>query len=409
MHDLPKLFTTIGLLVLLTGFFSVTIEKSKFLSRPMLFFGFGLLLGEYGFGVFQPLKWGTQPHKILELFTELTLAISLMAVALRLPSGYFRKHKKAIFLLLAIGMPSMWLTSTVIIKNILGFPWSLAFLLAAIITPTDPVLATSIVQGKVAKECIPERIRNLSSAESGINDGLALPFVFLPFLIMVQGHDTAYSEWISHVIIRETFGAIALGILLGKLTGFLLEQAEKNNYIEKTSTLSTTLALTLLMLGLSKVIGVNSVLAVFIAGLAFDNNVSNEEQSKDEKVQEAFNHFFTSPIFFLMALFVPIEEWIKIGPQGLILVLAILLLRRLPGVMIYGRFIPELKCLKESSFVGWFGPIGAAALYYSLKVKGRSEMEMVWVITTYIIAGSILVHGLSATPLARWLKNSDEV
>jgi hypothetical protein len=94
----------------------------------------------------------------------------------------------------------MWLVSGLLVYVIFGLPFWEAMLVGAVITPSDPVVSTSVVTGKVAEENLPERIRNSLSTESVANDGLAYPFVLLPILILTKTPTEALSEWLIRVL-----------------------------------------------------------------------------------------------------------------------------------------------------------------------------------------------------------------
>jgi sodium/hydrogen antiporter len=116
---------------------------------------------------------------ILEQAALVTLGIALVGVALRLPVGYASSNWRLLVVLLGILMPLMWMVSGLLVYLILGLPFWVSVLVGAIITPTDPAVASSIVAGGVAERKLPSRLRCAISAESGFNDGLALPFVVL--------------------------------------------------------------------------------------------------------------------------------------------------------------------------------------------------------------------------------------
>jgi sodium/hydrogen antiporter len=123
---------------------------------------------------------------LLERAARLTLGIGLVGVALRVPRDFPRREWRGMLVVIGLGMLLMWAVSTGLVYFILGLPLWLAALVAAIITPTDPVAASPVVTGSVAEENIPERVRDTISFGSGANDGLAYLFVFLPFLMLTR-------------------------------------------------------------------------------------------------------------------------------------------------------------------------------------------------------------------------------
>ncbi|HWG85731.1 MAG TPA: cation:proton antiporter [Deinococcales bacterium] len=400
-HDLNTVLVVIGSLVLLLGLFSAFIKNRAVLSVPMIALLAGVLLGPSALDVLDPAEWGAQ-ETILEEAARLTLAIGLMAVALRLPSGYLTSHWRPLAVMIALVMPLMWLTSGALAYLLLDIPLLLALLVGAIVTPTDPVVASSIVTGEAAKKTIPDEDRHLLSAESGLNDGLAYLLVLLPILLITEPPGEAWQHWLTTTLLREVMGGAIFGAAVGYLTGRLLEWSEKAGLIEQPSFLSTTIALAVLVLGGAKLLGMNGVLGVFIAGMAFDRAVNASERAEEHKVQEAVNQFFSIPIFALFGLMAPIPEWLALGWPGLVLAAAVVALRRLPYVIAARRLLPQLPRGRDVLFLGWFGPIGVSAMFYAMLALRRTDEPVVWVAGSLAVFVSIIVHGASATPFVKW-------
>lgn len=121
----------------------------------------------------------------------------------------------------------------------------------------------------------------------------------------------------------------------------------------------------------------DGILAVFVAGLIFSDVVSGQEKAEQENVQEAINRFFTLPIFILLGLVIPWQQWWALGWRGLILVVTVLLLRRLPAILLLYRQIDPLKKIPDALFTGWFGPVGVAAIYYAGLSLRQTHVEQV--------------------------------
>src|SRR5918997_5939828 len=137
----------------------------------------------------------------------------------------------------------------------------------AVVTPTDPVGSSTIVTGDLAEKNLPDRVRYSLSAESGANDGLAYPFVFLPILLLSRPPEEALSHWLTHTLLWEVGVAVVFGVLIGYGAGRLLEWAHGKGSMEQTSFLAYTLALSLVVLGGAKLLGSDGILAVFVAGV----------------------------------------------------------------------------------------------------------------------------------------------
>jgi len=171
-HEINLALLTLGGLVLGLGLFSGLLKTRLWLSDPLIALVVGILLGPTVLGWFDLAHWG-RPEGILEQGARLTIAVQVMGVALRLPTAYPFKRRRVLAVLLGLLMPLMWLVSSLLVYWILGFPIWISLLIGAVITPTDPVISTSVVTGRIAEQNLPQCIRDTLSAESAANDGLA--------------------------------------------------------------------------------------------------------------------------------------------------------------------------------------------------------------------------------------------
>ncbi|HZD59041.1 MAG TPA: cation:proton antiporter [Anaerolineae bacterium] len=385
----------VGSLVLVLGLFSDLIKRT-ILSEPLLSMIYGILLSPLLLGFLR----GNE-EAVFEQASALTLAVGLIDVALRLPKFYIVHQARPLIVLLGLVMPLMWLVSGLLIFFILGLPFWMALLIGAIISPTDPILASSILTGKIATDNIPSRIRYLLSAESGANDGLAYPFVFLPILVLTLSRPEILRDWLVSIVLWQVGGAIIAGALVGYVSGRLLSWVRAMKAIGIPSFLGYALTLSLVALGSTELIGTDGILAVFATGVVFNMTITERERTQAGNFQRAINRFFILPIFALFGSALPWSEWLKLGWKAVALVVAVLLLRRLPAVLVLKPLIKPINDFKDAAFAGWFGPMGVSALYYanlSLRLTGIHE---VWVIASLIIFASIIAHGTTATPLAR--------
>ena len=437
MNELYIALVVVGGLVLVLGVFSNPIKNKSFLSAPLLALVLGIVLGPQVSDLLDPARWGHQ-ETIVEEAARLTLAIGLMGIALRLPPRHFIDQWRPMAVMIGLVMPLMWVSTGLLVYLVFQLPLVIAFLIGAILTPTDPIVASSIVTSSSARENLPERIRHNLSGESGANDGLAYLFVLLPILLITHGSGSPVRHWLVSTLLWEVGGAAVLGGLVGVGAGWLLRWGEAKELIEKTSFLSYTVALSLLTLGSAKLLGTDGILAVFVAGLAynftadprdeaeegqieevfnrlftlpifvvfgagilFDNVVGGSDRAEEADIQETVNQFFTLPVFTLVGLVLPVKQWGALGWQGALIVVAVLLLRRLPAVLALRRWMPPINRTPDALFLGWFGPIGVSALLYAMLALRRVGNESVWVISSLVICASIVVHGVTATPFTR--------
>lgn len=390
----------LGGLVLVLGLLSGFLKERLFLSDPVVALLLGVVLSPAVFGAIDLHHWG-QPEGILEQSARIAIGIQLMGIALRLPPGFVRQKWRPLTVLLGLVMPLMWLASALLVYLILGLPFWVSMLLGAVISPTDPVVATSIVTGRVAERNLPDRIRYILSAESGINDGLAYPFVMLPILFLTRSPGEAVWHWLSRTLLWEVVGAVILGLTAGYLAGWLLKWAERKQLIDKQSFLAYTVALSLVVLAGVKLMGGDGILAVFVAGCTFSMVVRNRDRAEEEEVQEAVDRLFTVYVFVLLGLSIPWRGWMDLGWRGVIFAIALLLLRRLPAIFALRRWLPECDRRADLLFMGWFGPIGVAAIFYAMLALRKAGVGVAWDVASLAICASIVVHGFTAIPFTK--------
>jgi len=391
----------VGGLLLLLGLLGGLLKERTPVSEPLIALIAGVLIGPGALGLLDLADLGNQTL-ILEEAALVTLGVALVGVALRLPIGYSSSNWRLLFVLLGIVMPLMWIVGGLLAYLILGVPFWVAVLIGAIVTPTDPVVASSIVAGGVAERNLPARLRHAISSESDFNDGLALPFVVLPVLVLTEPPGEVLGRWLTHTVLLEIVAGAALASLMGYLAGKTLRWAERKETMERTSLLTISLALSLSVLGVTELLHLNGVLAAFVAGIVFNFAGSSDAKESQEEIQEAISRFFDLPIFVVLGMALPWQGWLDLGWRGPLLVVGVLVLRRLPTVLALRPLLGPLRGrARDVLFLGWFGPIGAAALYYAAFSLRETGIEEAWVVGSLIICASVLVHGVSATPLTK--------
>jgi sodium/hydrogen antiporter len=396
--QLALALTIVGGTVLVVGIFSHVLKKSP-LQEPLIGVAVGIAAGPHGFGWLDVAAWAP-PHRLLEHSAEITLAIGLMAVALRISADHLRRFVRPVAWLLTLGMLGMWAASSLSAGWLLGLPLWTAALLGAAITPTDPVVASSIVTGKFAREHLPSKIRSSLSLESGANDGLAYLLVTLPIL-MLGATGEPWREWLVDGLLRGVLLAVLVGAALGYAAGKVLHWAHKDRLIESYSFLTFTTTLSLFTLGVASLLRADALISVFVAGLTFNLSSDTGERHEEERIQESMSKLFTLPTFVLFGLVAPLSDWVSCGIPLAALAVAILGLRRLPVVALLYPVLRNVYTRRDAAFIGWFGPLGIAAVYYATFAVRETGQPAIWTAASAVIATSILVHGITAAPLTR--------
>jgi NhaP-type Na+/H+ or K+/H+ antiporter len=399
MRDLNIALALISGLILALDLSTGLLQSRDYLpSEPIVAVIFGISIGPFGLNAFELSTWA-EPLVLIEQVARLTVSLAVTSIALRLPENYFRRRWKSMAALLGPGMVIMWLVSGLVTYALLPVSFLIAMLIGAIITPTDPVLANSVVIGQTAEQNIPERLRYLLSGEAGANDGGAYPLVFLTILLLGQSTERALVDWSTRTLLVEVGGAIVLGILIGGVIGRLERWVSGEQFLEETSVFTITVALTLGVVGFVTLLGANEILAVFAAGLAYNWQADPEDKAKEQRVEEVFNRLFTLPAFVLFGMVIPWGEWQALGWTGIGLVVGILLLRRLPMMFAVSPAVRPLDRPAATVFMGWFGPIGIAAVFYATLAVRETGIELVWPVVTLLVTGSVLAHGMTGTLL----------
>ena len=378
----------IGALALVLAFASRRVRELP-LSEPLCGLALGVLIGPLGAGfVVLP-----QADAVLREAARLLLAVSLMAIALRYPLGQLRRHLWPVVLLLGVVLPLMAAVGALLAAVLLGLPAAAAWLLGACLAPTDPVLSSSIVTGEPAERLVPERLRQLLSAESAANDGLGLPFVAAG-VVLVTGAPA------SRLWLDAGYGVAAgavIGLALGWLAGRAMRTAHERADVESSAELVFSLVLALFVLGAAKLVQTDGILAVFVAGLAYNAAVTGAQRRPEQTIDEGVNRFVVLPTFTLLGVALPWSEWVALGWAGVAFVAALLVLRRLPAVVALRR--PLVLDRPAALFYGWFGPIGVAALYYLTHARHQGVVDpRLWAAGSLAVAASVVAHGVTGAP-----------
>lgn len=407
MHQLNIAIAVAAFVVVTIGLISSRIESLP-VSKPLIALGVGIAAGPEVLGWLVPENW-PNPHQVLETAARFTLAISVFGIALRTPIENYRRLLRPVGLLLTVGMMAMWLISAGLAWALLGVSPLLALLLGAVLTPTDPVVASSIVTGGLAGRSLPDRLRSTLSLESGANDGLAYLIVLLPILLLtIAPPSAAWERWVWEVLIVGVLSAIVIGAVIGFLVAKALHRADLAGWVEQHSLLGLSVALSVFVVTAAKLLGSDGILAAFAAGAAFNLTIDRSEAYEEQNVQEAIGRLFTLPIFILFGAMLPWRAWIDLGWPVLGFALAVLLLRRPVTLLVLGGGLGASLTHRDAVFAGWFAPIGIAALYYALLAVDRTGDQITWTAASLVIVASVLAHGVTSAPgIAAYRRASD--
>ncbi|AGZ52131.1 cation:proton antiporter [Mycobacterium kansasii] len=292
---------------------------------------------------------------------------------------------------LGMGMPLTMIGIAVPAHFLAGLNWPTAFLVGAILSPTDPVFAAAIV----GRSDIPQRLRRLLNVESGLNDGLALPFVMI-FLATAQG---AGSELVKVGI--ELVLGLALGV--GVAAGAALAWRTKILTAEPHLQPLGPLAIAVVVYAGCHLMHANPYLAAFAAGstLATLDHVAAEEFQRFGDLLSEVTKFAALIVFG--ALLTP--EWLS-GLSWRAWVFAVIVIAAIrPAAMLLSLVRTRLT-RQERLTAAWFGPKGFASVVYGLLAlqTGIADRELVFDVVAVTIALSIALHSSTDAPIAKMLR-----
>jgi NhaP-type Na+/H+ or K+/H+ antiporter len=394
-------------LLLLLGATSGLVNSRLWISEPLACALFGVAIGPVGVGLLRldPGQSEVARHFLLEV-ARFTLAIAVLAAAIRLPPRWLRGNWRGLAAALGPGMVMMWAAGALVTRLCTGLPWLVSVLIGAIVAPTDPVLSAPVVSGELARKSVPEELRNAITAESGINDGLAAPLVLLAVLLVqakgvVSGRGLA--DWALDAVVWQVGSAVVVGAAAGFAAKYLTATAAHKMGAERSSLLTLALALALATLAGLQAIGGNGVLGAFVAGAVLQYAYDEEYQEHQDNFNEAITRFFDLPVMVLLGAAAPWAAWRAMGWWAVAFAVGILVLRRMPAWLLLRRAFPWTRSFSENLFVGWFGPIGAAAMFYALEAQQMTGLKVLWPVVSLAACASVLAHGVSGTHLSAML------
>jgi Na(+)/H(+) antiporter len=401
---------------------STVIKERMYIGEATVATLCGVIFGPHAANLIDPNSWGSVDIVTIE-FSRIVLVVQCFAVGVELPKFYMEKHWKSVVFLLVPVMTFGWLvTSLFVWWMVPPLNWLESLVVAACVTATDPVLASSVVgKGKFAKR-VPKHLRDLLSAESGCNDGMAFPFVYLS-LYLIQEHLSAKEvtfHWIVYTILYECiFGAI-YGFLVGYIARHAIKFAEKKELIDRESFLVFYFVLALFCAGSGSILGVDDLLVGFSCGVGFSNDGWFTQKTEESHVSNVIDLLINLAYFVYFGTIIPWEQFnstdLPLSAWRLVvLAIFVILFRRIPIMMALKPLIPDIKTWREALFAGHFGPIGVGAIFVAILARAELENEkpvplaelppksaeyytlvsLVWPIVSFLVIASILVHGSS--------------
>jgi NhaP-type Na+/H+ or K+/H+ antiporter len=408
-----------------------TLLRRAAVSAPIVLLVVGALMGLLPLGDTDVTPMGNRAF--IEHLTEFTVIIALMGVGLALDRPLdlrsFSSWRKwsAAWRLLGITMPLSIAAVAFVGWWVVGLAPAAALLLGAVLAPTDPVLASDVqVEGPTpADEGAPDEIdesdevRFALTSEAGLNDGLAFPFVYAAIFLASVGPVT---EWGLRWLGWELFGKVLLGVLLGLVVGWLLAKVAFRSpapslRLAETGEPLLALAAVLLSYGTAELLGGYGFLAVFTCAMTLRSaERGHRYHAHMHEIIERLERLLTLVVLLLLGISMTNGLLRGLSWEAVLLaVLLIFVIRPVTGLAACGpsrwrtHIGDHVLTRSERLTVSFFGVRGVGSLYYLAYATGKAdfaEHQLLWSTVAFTIALSVLVHGVWATPVMRWLEKS---
>lgn len=372
--------------VLLLGVLISALAHRTVLSTAVLFLVAGFAFGDGALGVFS-----ATDAQLVETLAELALFAVLFTDGMRVGVTDLRSAWRLPGRALFLGMPLTLAATTLLARYVAGLGWAESLLIGAVLAPTDPVFAAALV----GRKDVPRPLRHLLNVESGVNDGLALPFVIV--LLAIVSREPAHPG--------ALLGEIALGIAIGvaiPLAAIWLERLRVFSASTAYEPLNA-FAIGLLVLAVAQVTHGNLFLAAFAAGVTVATYGHSQRESFERFGELLAELLKLAALLVFGALIsprflgeIPITGWV-------FAVLALLFAR--PAALAVSLVRSKLA-LGERAAAAWFGPKGFASVVYGLLVlhSGIAAADEIFHLVALVVVLSILAHSSTDIIVARKLQ-----
>jgi len=372
------------------------------LSDALIYLFVGIVLGPYGLRLIQE-RPGAE---FLERLAEFVVIVSLFGCGLRINRPLNLWAWNSTVRLIGFLMPISIFAVAAVGHWILGIGWGAAILLGAILAPTDPVLASEVQLADIEDR---DELRFGLTSEGGLNDALAFPFVYFGIHWL---KDNNWQNWFKQWVAIDLVWAISAGIIMGIVVAKSVVQIDK--YLQKFRPIDevredfVSLSTILLTYSLTEVVNGYGFLAVFIAGLVVKNGYYRDKHISQLEFTEQIEKLLEVAAILVLGAFLRIEPVLHYAGKALLVAGLLIFFIRPVGAWLstIGSHIHPAK----RWLMGWFGIRGVGSLYYLFYalgegLKGELGEQIAWI--TYItVVISVILHGISATPLMNWYERN---
>lgn len=371
--------------VLLLAVLVSALAKRTILSTAVLFLAAGVLFGAETTGVLDV----RADAPIVGILAELALFAVLFTDGMRVGWADLRSAWRLPGRALGWGLPLTLLLTAVAAHLVAGLGWAESLLIGAILAPTDPVFASALV----GNDKVPARLRHLLNVESGVNDGLALPFVIVFLAVVAGSHDLHLGELAVEV---------SLGLAIGVMVPVAAILLERSRFFAASAAYEPLngLAIGLLVLAVAKASHANLFLAAFAAGITVAT-FGPRQRAAFEHFGENIAELFKLAALLVFGALISLDFVAEISWQGWAFAFVAIFVAR--PVALWLSFLRSGLDLREQAAAMWFGPKGFASVVYGLYVleSGIGAGDAIFHLVALTIVMSIVLHSSTDVVVAR--------
>ena len=389
-------FAVVAIFIFAYSVVAGRIEKSV-VSGPIIFVAAGFILGPLGLRLLD----GETPDNALRILADLTLATFLFIDAAGANFDVLRKQFTIPGRMLLIGLPGAMLLGAIAAGLFFG---SLTIFEAAILgimlAATDAALGKPVITNRA----VPARLRESLNIESGLNDGLCVPFllVFISLAAGANGHGEGGVGLALQLVAQELGIGLLVGVLMTLVASTLISWCRKRGWLSKIWIQATAPALAIACFAVAQSVHGSGYIAAFVGGLTF-GLIMKDDVHDLVHAAEGLGETLALMTWLLFGAVVVGQSFEYFTwPMLIYAVLSLTLFRMLP---IFLSLAGTGEVTRTKLFLGWFGPRGLASIVFAIivvnsEVPGARFLAMVVVLTVFL---SLVLHGVSANPLAKWI------